>query len=179
MKSERGAATVAAPFIPDFRRFSADRNRLLTVPPRWRHRIFWGFAAGSSVSGRGDAHGPGVGEHRPRITVVPRWHHHLFWSCTESSRIRSLMQRAASSQLPSIVRRGSRVRNRSIRESGTFMGNGVRRGRAPDPDERRLAAWAAKQRYAAKRGRLFETRIDRLNNLSIRILPTRRSRFSD
>lgn len=53
------------------------------------------------------------------------------------------------------------------------------RYRAPDPEERRLAAWAAKQRYAAKRGRLDESRIDRLSILSIRILPTRRSGTSD
>lgn len=49
------------------------------------------------------------------------------------------------------------------------------RYRAADPEERRLAAWAAKQRHAAKRGRLDETRIERLASLSIRVLPTRRT----
>lgn len=49
------------------------------------------------------------------------------------------------------------------------------RYRATDLGERRLAAWAAKQRHAAKRGRLDEARTERLGTLSIRILPTRRT----
>lgn len=50
----------------------------------------------------------------------------------------------------------------------------VPRYRSASPTERQLAAWAAKQRLAHTRGRLDESRIDRLNTLSIRILPTRR-----
>lgn len=79
MKSERGAATVAAPSIPGFRRFSVDHDRLSAVPPRWRHRLFWGFAAGiESLFPVTSTHMDETGEPRPRITVVPQWHHRLF-----------------------------------------------------------------------------------------------------
>lgn len=50
------------------------------------------------------------------------------------------------------------------------------RYRSTAPGEQKLAAWAAKQRYAFKRGRLEEARADRLDTLSIRILPSRRKR---
>lgn len=58
----------------------------------------------------------------------------------------------------------------------SFLGREHRapRYRSEDSEERRLAAWSAKQRHAFKRGRLDETRVDRLSTLSIRILPTRR-----
>lgn len=57
-----------------------------------------------------------------------------------------------------------------------FLGREQRvpRYRAEDREERQLAAWAAKQRHAAKRGHLDEARIERLDTLPIRILPTRR-----
>jgi hypothetical protein len=57
-----------------------------------------------------------------------------------------------------------------------FLGRKQRapRYRVDEPEERQLAAWAAKQRHRAKRGHLDETRIERLDTLPIRILPTRR-----
>lgn len=58
-----------------------------------------------------------------------------------------------------------------------FLGREQRapRYRAEDPEERQLAAWAAKQRHMAKHGHLDEARIERLDTLPIRILPTRRT----
>lgn len=49
------------------------------------------------------------------------------------------------------------------------------RYRSTDRMERRLAAWAAKQRHALKQGRLEGARVQKLDTLSIRVLPTRRT----
>lgn len=51
----------------------------------------------------------------------------------------------------------------------------VPRYRSAEVDERRLAAWAAKQRHAFKRARLDEARVEKLNSLATRVLSTRKT----
>jgi hypothetical protein len=110
--SERGAATVAAPSI---------RGESVTRPQLILHRLFamdvdlsrcrhGGGTASSGVLVASVAHGSRWCHNGTTVSsgVVPK-------ARESSSRCNIL----ASSELPSIVRRGSRVCNRAIRKNGT------------------------------------------------------------